>query len=133
MGFFLPYQGQEHSARKSLRSLSSVHCLLQVFFLNVFPALAHATRVFPEESETTAGDQVGLILNVDNGRKAGPNPERGVKFQESSFSLFNSIKPLFFFPKSKFLLFSQHLFLLLRNLSILNKIPIHLSSKSVNS
>ena len=94
--FFLPHQGQEDFARKSLRSLASAHCLPRIFFLNVFPALAHATRVFPEESETTAGDQVGLILNVDNGRKAGPNPERGVKFQESSFPLFNSIKPLFF-------------------------------------
>ena len=65
-----------------------------VLFFNVSLALAPVTswRVFP------FGNQMGLILNGDGKTKAGPNPERGVKVQENSFSLFNSTKTSFLLP-----------------------------------
>ena len=46
----------------------------------------------------TAGDQMDLILNGDGKTKAGANPKRGVKVQESSFPLFNSTKTSFLLP-----------------------------------
>lgn len=46
----------------------------------------------------TVENQMGLILNGDGKTKVGANPKRGVKFQESSFLLFNSTKTYFLLP-----------------------------------
>lgn len=78
--------------------------------LNVSLALAPVTswRAFPEKSETTAGDRVGLILNLGTMQGRQDQTQRGeFKFKKATF-LFVTLFSLFpFYPQCTFLLFSH--------------------------